>query len=162
VDMPWSALTDDERAWVIEGEGSWSERKWYGVKRFFAWLEGRAYKMHIRVLLSKYRSYDICPACAGARVEPESLLWRLGSLEDAAAVVQPCERVKPKSLQVDDAAFASLPGLTIHDVMLLPLDRALAFFERLKRGQSRVSSAGAASRDQADRKRARTSSPQVR
>jgi excinuclease ABC subunit A len=138
IDVPWSELTDEERAWVIEGEGSWSERKWYGVKRFFAWLEGRAYKMHIRVLLSKYRSYDVCPACEGARLRPESLLWRLGSLEDAAAVVEPSARFRPNRLKVDDATFARLPGLTIHDVMLLPLERALAFFERL-RGSGRRS-----------------------
>src|SRR5690606_40979115 len=102
------------------------------LSRFFAWLEGRAYKMHIRVLLSKYRSYDLCPACEGARLKPESLLWRIGSLEDAAAVVDPARRFRPRNLKVDDAVFARLPGLTIYDVMLLPLDRALAFFERLR------------------------------
>src|SRR5690606_17496084 len=132
VDVPWSELTDEERSWVIDGEGSWSERKWYGLERFFAWLEGRAYKMHIRVLLSKYRSYDVCPACDGARLKPASLLWRLGTLDDASAVVQPAARFKPRNLEVDDDAFARLPGLTIHDVMLLPLDRALVFFERLR------------------------------
>src|SRR5690606_38759036 len=132
VDVPWSELTDDERRWVIDAEGSWSERKWYGLARFFAWLEGRAYKMHIRVLLSKYRSYDLCPACEGARLKPESLLWRVGSLDDAAAVVDPAARFRPKNLKLDDAAFAKLPGLTIHDVMLLPLDRALEFFQGLR------------------------------
>ena len=44
--------------------------KWYGVARFFAWLESKAYKMHVRVLLSKYRSYDACRACGGARLKP--------------------------------------------------------------------------------------------
>jgi hypothetical protein len=37
--------------WVLEGEGSWEDKLWYGVRRFFAWLETKAYKMHIRVLL---------------------------------------------------------------------------------------------------------------
>ncbi|HEX7035892.1 MAG TPA: excinuclease ABC subunit UvrA [Pseudomonadales bacterium] len=133
VDVPWADLSDAERDWVIEGEGSWSERKWYGVKRFFAWLEGRAYRMHIRVLLSKYRSYDLCPACRGARLKPESLLWRLGTLEDAAAVIAPEARFRPRNLTVDDATFASLPGLTLHDVMMLPLERALRFVESQQR-----------------------------
>ena len=44
----------------------------------FQWLEGRSYKMHIRVLLSKYRSYTPCADCGGARLKPEALLWRLG------------------------------------------------------------------------------------
>src|SRR5690606_7332563 len=45
---------------------------------------------------------------------------------------EPSARSRLKHLQVDDATFATIPGLTIHDVMLLPLDRALVFFERLR------------------------------
>ena len=55
-------------AWVIDGEGEWTKKVWYGVRRFFAWLETKAYKMHIRVLLSRYRSYTECSACRGARL----------------------------------------------------------------------------------------------
>jgi len=43
VDVPWRRLTPAQRAWVIDGEGSWRQRKWYGVARFFAWLETKAY-----------------------------------------------------------------------------------------------------------------------
>src|ERR1700736_4605870 len=78
VDTPWRDLTDAERAWVIEGEGEWTKNVWYGVRRFFAWLETKAYKMHIRVLLSRYRSYTECSACNGARLKPDALLWRGG------------------------------------------------------------------------------------
>jgi excinuclease ABC subunit A len=79
-DTPWRELTDTERAWVIEGEGEWTKNVWYGVRRFFAWLETKAYKMHIRVLLSRYRSYTECSACRGARLKPEALLWRVGGI----------------------------------------------------------------------------------
>ncbi|MGQ9686692.1 MAG: excinuclease ABC subunit UvrA, partial [Thiobacillaceae bacterium] len=84
VDVPWRDLTEDERQWVLEGEPEWVDWDtswpgvWYGVRRFFDWLEGKSYKMHIRVLLSKYRSYTECPACHAARLKPEALLWRLG------------------------------------------------------------------------------------
>ncbi len=118
VDVPWRDLTAEQRAWVIDGEGSWRQRKWYGVARFFAWLESKAYKMHVRVLLSKYRSYDACGACGGARLKPESLLWRLGTLDDA--------------LGGRRRVCGACRGLTIHDLMLLPVERSLAFFERLK------------------------------
>jgi excinuclease ABC subunit A len=64
---------------VIDGEGEWTKNVWYGVRRFFAWLETKAYKMHIRVLLSRYRSYTECTACRGARLKPDALLWRLGT-----------------------------------------------------------------------------------
>ncbi len=76
-DTPWRRLSEEQRRWVIEGEGDWDEGVWYGVARFFEWLESRSYKMHIRVLLSRYRSYGLCPACRGARLKPESLLWKL-------------------------------------------------------------------------------------
>ena len=45
---------------MLDGEGEWTKNVWYGVRRFFAWLETKAYKMHIRVLLSRYRSYTEC------------------------------------------------------------------------------------------------------
>jgi excinuclease ABC subunit A len=131
IDVPWRALTREQRAWVIEGEGSWRQHKWYGVKRFFAWLESKSYKMHVRVLLSKYRSYDACPVCAGARLKNESLLWRVGTLEDASSVVPPGARFRAHVPALDDAAFAALPGLCIHDLMMLPVDKALEFFERV-------------------------------
>ncbi|MFY8104731.1 MAG: excinuclease ABC subunit A, partial [Ramlibacter sp.] len=60
-DTPWYKLTPEHKAWVLDGtpgfkEGNWN-KQWYGIRRFFQYLEGKAYKMHIRVLLSKYRSY---------------------------------------------------------------------------------------------------------
>jgi excinuclease ABC subunit A len=77
-DCPWRDLPEEDRHWVLEGEGDWDQGVWYGIRRFFDWLEGRAYKMHVRVLLSRYRSYDLCPSCNGARLKDEALDWRLG------------------------------------------------------------------------------------
>jgi len=128
-DVPWSELCEADRRWVIEGEGGWMTGRWYGVRRYFDWLESKSYKMHVRVLLSKYRSYDVCPACGGARLQPDSLLWRLGSKADADAVLGPQARFRPVGTALNEAAFAALPGLTMHDVALLPLERARAFFE---------------------------------
>ncbi len=84
VNAPWSALTDAQRRMVIEGEGSWSGGKYPGVRAWFTWLEGRTYKMHVRVLLARYRSYDLCAACHGKRLSPESLTYRVGGLDIAA------------------------------------------------------------------------------
>ncbi|MFX8938012.1 hypothetical protein ABTN00_20400, partial [Acinetobacter baumannii] len=85
------------------------------------YLESKAYKMHIRVLLSKYRSYTPCTDCEGARLQTESLLWRLGSREDADAVLAPALRFQPKGVPVARTAFEALPGLNVHDLMLLPI-----------------------------------------
>jgi excinuclease ABC subunit A len=69
---------------VLEGEGSWEDKLWYGVRPLLRWLETKAYKMHIRVLLSKYRAYTPCTQCGGARLKTDALLWRLGTQQDAA------------------------------------------------------------------------------
>ena len=130
-DVPWRDLTSEQRGWVLDGEGSWRQKKWYGVKRFFAWLESKAYKMHVRVLLSKYRSYDACPECSGARLKPESLLWRLGTLDDARTVLPPEKRFRAHLPDLSDEAYDSLPGLSIHDVMLLPVERTRELIARL-------------------------------
>jgi len=83
LDTPFRELSDRQKDWVLEGESGWvSWRKswpgtWYGVRRFFKWLESKAYKMHIRVLLSKYRAYTPCGACGGTRLKPDAMLWRI-------------------------------------------------------------------------------------
>src|SRR5690606_1125531 len=83
LDTPWDQLDDREKGWVVGGTPDWKggpsawKTQWYGAQRFFDWLESRAYKMHVRVLLSKYRSYTPCPACGGSRLKPDATLWRL-------------------------------------------------------------------------------------
>jgi excinuclease ABC subunit A len=134
-DTPWSQLTEAQKAWVIDGSpdwnGQWSQH-WYGVRRFFEYLESKAYKMHIRVLLSKYRSYTECPVCAGARLKTDSLLWRLGSQADADAVLPPAQRFMPQGVAWSRAQLEALPGLCLHDLMRLPIERLQAFFARLR------------------------------
>ena len=80
LDVAWRDLSDAQRSWVIEGEGEWDDGVWYGVRRFFNWLESRSYKMHIRVLLSRYRAYTVCSSCNGARLKPEALDFRVDGL----------------------------------------------------------------------------------
>ena len=130
-DVPWQQLNKSQQQWVLQGEGSWEDGLWYGVKRFFAWLETKSYKMHIRVLLSKYRSYTPCPDCDGARLKPDALLWQLGSAEEAAEVVAPEQRFQHPGNPLSTEIYHSLPGLNIHDVMLLPIERCQRFFNGL-------------------------------
>ncbi|MGQ3004050.1 MAG: excinuclease ABC subunit UvrA, partial [Hydrogenophaga sp.] len=55
-DTPWAKLTPEQQHWVKAGSPLWNgkwNQQWYGVDRFFEYLESKAYKMHIRVLLSK-------------------------------------------------------------------------------------------------------------
>ena len=131
LDTPWHGLTAAQRQWVIEGEGSWRKKVWYGTKRFFDWLESRAYRMHVRVLLSKYRAYTPCEACGGARLKLHALLPRLGSHELACEALGERSRFRPRGVAWTPERLAALPGLSIHDLMLLPLERTRRFLDGL-------------------------------
>ena len=120
VDLPWRELDEAARQWVLEGEGDWDDEVWYGVRRFFAWLETKSYKMHIRVLLSRYRSYTACPACKGARLRPQALQWRLR--------VTPTDRAVPAA----ESGFPPDASFDFHELMMLPLDRCQALFRQLE------------------------------
>ncbi|RLB95898.1 MAG: excinuclease ABC subunit A [Deltaproteobacteria bacterium] len=74
-DVPFRQLTDEQKQQIIEGTPSYD-----GVRGFFRWLETKSYKMHVRVFLSRYRSYKQCPDCNGMRFKKETLLYRLGGL----------------------------------------------------------------------------------
>jgi excinuclease ABC subunit A len=133
-DTAWAMLTQAQRDWVINGTPEWSgkwNKQWYGIKRFFEYLESKAYKMHIRVLLSKYRSYTPCTVCGGARLKTEALLWRLGTKDDADGVLPPAQRFMPQGVIWKREQLEALPGLTLHDLMLMPIDRIRRFFAQL-------------------------------
>ena len=66
--VPWSELTDEEQQFVIEGGGDGYE----GIQGFFRRLERKKYKVHVRVFLSRYRGYLVCPACGGTRLRKEA------------------------------------------------------------------------------------------
>ena len=100
LDVPFKDLSPTQKYWVLEGEDSWQSWKkswpgtWYGVRRFFKWLESKAYKMHIRVLLSKYRAYTECTSCVGTRLKPDAMLWKLDGRSVHDLMLLPLSEVK--------------------------------------------------------------------
>ena len=129
-DTPWYKLTPEQQAWVINGSPNWNgkwSQHWFGIKRFFEYLESKSYKMHIRVLLSKYRSYTPCGTCGSARLKLESLLWRLGGKDAADAVLAPAKRFMPVGVNWSRPQLEAMPGLCLHDLMRLPIDRLQKF-----------------------------------
>ena len=140
-DTPWYKLSPSQRDWVINGSSEWNgkwNQKWFGIKRFFEYLETKSYKMHIRVLLSKYRSYTPCHICSGSRLKTESLLWRIGSTQSVKSAGLQVGRFKPAGVDWTDEQLGALPGLTLHDLMLLPIDRLRVFFDAMAQDNSLV------------------------
>jgi excinuclease ABC subunit A len=92
---------------VLEGEPEWvSWRKswpgvWYGVRRFFKWLESKAYKMHIRVSCRSTAPIRPAKPATARGSSPDAMLWKV-------------------------------KGLSIHDLMLLPLDKVREFFDDME------------------------------
>jgi excinuclease ABC subunit A len=87
--VPWAQLPDDAKRVIWDGEAGgrrlW-RKKWYGIAGFFEWLQGRSYKMQVRILLSRFRRYLTCHDCGGTRLKPEASLFRvagqtIGALE---------------------------------------------------------------------------------
>jgi excinuclease ABC subunit A len=78
----------EKRAGGVSVEELADEKRWYGVKGFFDWLESKAYKMHVRVLLSRYRTYTLCTDCRGGRFQPSTLNFRIAgrTLPELAAI----------------------------------------------------------------------------
>jgi len=92
INVPFEELPKADQQFVIEGERSivaarergesysdddYDNDRWYGVRGFFRWAESQVYKMHMRVLLSRYRSYTTCPSCNSGRFQPEALNYKI-------------------------------------------------------------------------------------
>lgn len=134
-DVPWNELTKEEQHWVIEGDPDWGSKskpwdtQWYGVRRFFIPIEKRAYKMHIRMMLSKFRSFSTCHTCQGSRLKPEGNLWRLGNGKHKDYADGRYPRFMPINAKWSRETLNDLPGLCIYDLQTLPLKHVKDFFE---------------------------------
>ncbi|HEV3244094.1 MAG TPA: excinuclease ABC subunit UvrA, partial [Chthoniobacterales bacterium] len=88
INVPFEELPKADQDFVINGEkrsgeytdDDYENDRWYGVRGFFRWLESQVYKMHMRVLLSRYRAYTTCPKCNGGRFQPEALNYKISSV----------------------------------------------------------------------------------
>lgn len=95
INSPFKFLTEEQVSLVKKGFG-----KYKGLDHFFAELEKKTYKLHVRVMLSRYRGYTICPACKGSRLRREALQVKVGNK-------------------------------SIHEVVQLPIEQSLKYFEEL-------------------------------
>jgi excinuclease ABC subunit A len=73
VDLAWEDLPHPQQELVLRGKGGFP-----GIRGFFDFLDRKRYKMHVRIFISRYRGYALCPACAGERLRPEARDVRVG------------------------------------------------------------------------------------
>ena len=83
LDVPWMEMEPGDQAFILDGNGSF-----IGVHGFFALMERKKYKLHVRVMLSKYRGYATCPDCKGQRLRAEARAVRLGMGSEAVNICQ--------------------------------------------------------------------------
>jgi excinuclease ABC subunit A len=127
--VPFEKLPQKLQDWVIQGDPGYGTddehewpRAWYGVKGYFRWLESKSYKMHVRVLLSRYRAYTTCPKCGGLRFNADSLLYRMSTEAHNEA----------QSRGESSGSHSGRAGsLTLADFYALPLKEAFALVERI-------------------------------
>lgn len=93
VDIPYSKLSQKHKKLIEQGV---PERDFGGLKGFFAWLERKKYKMHVRVFLSRWRSYSRCDQCQGQRLSPAALSYKLAG----KSIAQLCRLEVADALQV--------------------------------------------------------------
>jgi excinuclease ABC subunit A len=118
LDVPWSQLTDEEKRFVIEGDGAYE-----GIKGFFRWLERKKYKVHVRVFLSRYRGYLTCPECGGARLRREARDVKVGG----QTIDQICALTVREAARFFDALSLSDKEAAIADKVLREIRKRLGF-----------------------------------
>ena len=70
-DVPWYDLDPPQQDLLWNGPNS-GQSAFPGIRGFFAALERKKYKLHVRVFLSRYRGYALCPDCHGQRLRAEA------------------------------------------------------------------------------------------
>jgi excinuclease ABC subunit A len=155
LDVPWRELRDAERAWVLDGDpdyksGGWRRGQWYGVRGWFRYMESKKYKMHVRVMLARYRGYDPCTSCAGTRLRAEAraVRWADRSIADLEAL--PVEELRPLVAQA--AAALGKQARATAAPLIAEIESRLAYLDEVGLGylslgrQARTLSGGEAQR----------------
>src|SRR5947207_15661036 len=108
--VPFAQLSRAEQRAIIEGRKDWG-----GVRGFFDWLETKKYKLHVRVFLSKYRGYTLCPDCGGGRLRQEARDVKVGgrTLPDVCALP-----IKERELLFDSLKLATEQGAIAERILV--------------------------------------------
>ncbi|MCL5061989.1 MAG: excinuclease ABC subunit UvrA [Nitrospirae bacterium] len=88
VNRPYNELTKAEKDTIFRGN-----QHFYGINDFFEELESKRYKLHVRVLLSRYRSPVVCPRCKGKRLCENALSYKIDGIDIAGLSNMPVSQI---------------------------------------------------------------------
>jgi excinuclease ABC subunit A len=122
LDVPWAELEPEQRQKVIDGDG-----KFDGVRGFFAHLEHKKYKLHVRVFLSRYRGYSLCSACNGMRLRTEAQQVRIAEKN----ICQVCSLTVEQAARFFDEIKLSEQQKAIAERLLQEIGERLRFLNEV-------------------------------
>jgi excinuclease ABC subunit A len=124
LDVPFRNLTAAQREKIIEGD---FREKFAGVKGFFAWLERKKYKLHVRVFLSRYRGYATCPDCNGTRLRQEARAVRVSG----KSITEACEMSVAEARKFFSSLELSAGEAVIAGKVLEEIQQRLRFLDEV-------------------------------
>ena len=122
LDIPFSRLPSKDQRWVIEGDDTFP-----GIQGFFAFLERKKYKLHVRVFLSRYRGYATCPDCQGTRLRAEARAVRLAG----KSVTEICQLTVRDARNFFDQLELTPAQAAIADKVLVEIRQRLRFLDEV-------------------------------
>ncbi len=122
LDVAWANLEPEQQRPVVEGEG-----KFGGIRGFFAHLERKKYKLHVRVFLSRYRGYSVCSECNGARLRREARQVRI----DGKNICQVCSMTVEQAATFFEQVELSEQQAAIADKLLQEIRERLRFLNEV-------------------------------
>jgi excinuclease ABC subunit A len=124
LDVPFRNLTAAQQDLVIEGE---PKSGYHGINGFFKWLERKKYRLHVRVFLSRYRGYAICPDCHGTRLRVEARAVRLSG----KSITEVCAMTVTEARQFVDSLELSSEQAAIAEKILEEIRQRLRFLDEV-------------------------------
>ncbi len=122
LDLPFSRLSPRDQRWVIEGDDTFP-----GIQGFFDFLERKKYKLHVRVFLSRYRGYALCPECQGTRLRAEARAVKIAG----RPITEVCQLSVRDARNFFDQLELTPAQATIADKVLAEIRQRLRFLDEV-------------------------------
>ena len=124
LDDPYYSLSKEHKERLLLGD---KERNFIGIKGFFEWLERKRYKMHVRVFLSRYRGYALCPDCRGTRLRAEARAVLIGELP----ITEVCRKTVAEARQFFAAVSLTPAQARVAEKVLHEITERLRFLDEV-------------------------------